>query len=241
MSCTTGRSDPRRSPTDFYATPEWCTKAVCRWIKQHENVLYDNSLVPLSILDPGAGTGAILRVLYSEWPNAELTSIEIDDQLCALMRDNPPDHVVGRPSRTHMLWADFLQHGLLFKPHYDLCVCNPPFSGPNGEDYALAFIEHAMSMCSVGAFLVRLNWLAAAPTKEKAARYEYLKEHPPCVLVLGKRPSFTKRMKMVVDKKTGKLVKRTTSTDGTEYAWIVFGVPGTEGRWELLDAEEGRP
>ena len=226
MSATIGRGDPRRPATDFYETPEWCTRAVCRWLKKNacnnmpwEAFDEDGRGTPMTILDPGAGSGAITRVLHREWPEAAVWAIEVDPKLIQSIVSGRAEPRVG----VHCI--DFLDinnawPSLCPGQRFDLTVCNPPFSGPHGEDYALAFIKRAMSMSRVGAFLVRLNWLAAAPTPKKRERYEYLKVNPPCVLVLGKRPSFT-----------GK------GTDATEYCWLIWGVLETAGRWELLDAE----
>lgn len=233
MSATRGLNSPARHPSEFYATPEWCTRAVVKWLRA--NCSWPMSGEPMSILDPGAGTGAITRVLYSEWPNAEITAVEMDKQLCEKLRVNYPEKPAGRRERCHMIQCDFLDYRPMER--YDLCVCNPPYSGPDGEDYALQFVCWAMASSHVGAFLVRLNWLAAAPTKKKAARYEFLTAHAPCVLILGRRPSFGKHTKMVQSSKTGRMVKRTTTTDGTEYCWVVFGLPDTRSRWEILDCE----
>lgn len=209
MSATRGQHE-NRPAGDFYETPAWCTRALIRWLVSWG--LGNHSInAPNRILDPGAGTGAITRVLRETWPTAVIQAWDID---------------VARLDRnewaTDPMYHDFLK--LDFGPYqwpFDLCVCNPPYSGPKGEDLALAFIKRAMEISKVGAFLVRLNWIAAAPTKKKQARYEYLKENPPGVLVLGKRPSFT-----------GK------GTDATEYCWLILGIEDFQGRWELLDLKE---
>lgn len=232
MSRTKGHSDPRRSEADFFETPEWCVRAICEWLHAHSCVLQVSEteyqcLIPYksSILDPGSGTGAITGVLREEWPMSYIEGVEVDHARVVACREAVP--VLAHPDgqSTNIVEADFLtaQDRRPGEP-FDLCVCNPPFSGPHREDLALAFIERAMSMSKVGAFLVRLNWLAAAPTKQKLARYKYLKAHPPCVLVMGKRPIF-----------------RGEHGDSCEYCWLVFGLPGTEGRWELLDCGGGKP
>lgn len=199
MSVTRGQHESRPEG-DFYETPEWCTRAIAKWLKAH------GIDTPQTILDPGAGSGAITQVLREEWKDAYITAIDLHGS----------SRLVKYADEVYVK-HDFLTASLDPGPQ-DLCVCNPPFSNAKKEDMVLAFIRHAMDWCLVGAFLTRLNWLAAAPTKKKGPRYEYLKGHQPSVLVLGKRPSFT-----------GK------GTDATEYCWLVWGIKSMAGRWEILE------
>lgn len=237
MSRTIGHSDPRRPATDFYETPEWCTRAVCRWLMDHVYGLAwatGGVASPATILDPGAGSGAISRVLRQKWPEAFIDLVDCDAKHEPALRKFIDSNVGSGTYQSLLSYqiVDFLLAGVSGGyvpsvngvPPFDPCVCNPPFSGPHREDLAFAFIEKAMRFSKVGAFLTRLNWLAAAPTKAKRERYRYLKANPPCVLVMGRRPSFTQG-----------------GTDATEYCWLVWGVPGTESRWEMLDCGWEKP
>lgn len=78
---------------------------------------------------------------------------------------------------------------------YDACVMNPPFT------LALDFVQWGMLHARKVCVLLRLNWLASRK------RRDFLREHTPDVYVLSKRPSFTPDGK----------------TDGTDYAWMIWG------------------
>lgn len=76
---------------------------------------------------------------------------------------------------------------------YAAIVTNPP--------YALAeeFIRKSIQIAPVVAMLLRLNWLGSQK------RVAFLREYPPSVYVLPRRPSFTGG-----------------GTDACEYAWFVW-------------------
>lgn len=91
----------------------------------------------------------------------------------------------------------------------DLLVLNPPFS--KALDFVVRAIDWSKQHRADAAVLLRLGWMAGQ--KRKAIHVA----NPSDVFVLSKRPSFTGDSK----------------TDGTEYAWFVWG-PGRGGRWSVL-------
>lgn len=209
MSCTIGHSDPRRPANDFYETPAWCTRALLAYLDKHK--LAPKVHGELSILDPGAGTGAISKVLRAWRPNANIWAIENDLALSETLQGAACKYNFGMVGG-----GDFF----LVKCIYDLIVCNPPYSGPNREDLAMRFVEHGRKIASQAWFLLRLNWL------ESQGRAEYFREigNRPMVLVLPRRPSFTSNGR----------------TDGTGYAWMGWGLYDMfRGTWDVLDIDAG--
>ena len=149
----TGRGLHVRHPDDYYSTPAWCTRAILPWLSVSERVL-----------DPCAGTGAIMRVATEFW-GSRVLGIEID-----------PD----RASECGAKCADALEP----ETFWGECavVTNPPYA------LAMPFVERALTNAHGAhdvAMLLRLNWLAS----QKRAAFH--RAHPCDVYVLPKRPSFT--------------------------------------------------
>lgn len=86
-------------------------------------------------------------------------------------------------------------------------LSNPPYSK------AQQFIEQGLAYTKRVAYLLRLNFLADG----RKGRAGFAEKHKPGVFVLPNRPSFDG-----------------WGTDGTEYAWFVFGDPEVSGRWFSL-------
>jgi hypothetical protein len=173
-----------RPKLDFFETPAWCVHALLRGV----------SIGGGTILDAGAGRGAITRVLRGlENPQRSkltvVTGIEINPALAAEARDE------GLPVAT----GDFLQilkQPLLpaFDP-VDVVIGNPPFRF--AEDFVLAAMRRA---CRV-IFLLPLGFLASQ------GRAAFLRQNMPDVYILSKRPSFTKNGRH----------------DRIDYAWFDWG------------------
>ncbi len=143
---------------DFYETPAWAIHAVFPVLPVVEGVT--------RILDPGCGTGAILRELGAAFPENEVLGLEKDRarfEECARSTDLPVE------------LGDFFHH----HERYDLIVSNPPYA------YALEFVQHALTLAPVVCMLLRLPWLAGQ------ARAQWQRENPSQVNVLPRRPSFT--------------------------------------------------
>lgn len=146
-----------RPMLDFYETPSWAIRAVFGWLPPLEGK---------RILDPGCGTGAILREVGAAFPESEVLGLEKDRarfEACQASTDLP------------VVLGDFCHHS----EKYDLIISNPPYS------YAIEFVQHALSLAPVVCMLLRLPWLASM------RRAEWHRENPAHVCVLPKRPSFT--------------------------------------------------
>lgn len=175
---------------DFYETPAWCVRALLPHLPACSRVL-----------DPCVGKGAILSALG--WPPRSW-GIELDPALAAVASESCP--VVVRDALAPDPWLLDVAEG-----NAQLVVMNPPYL------FAEDFVERALAEVAPGgtvAALLRLGFL------EGQARASFHREHPADVLVLSRRPSFTRR-----------------GTDASAYGWFVYG-PGRGGRWQLLDGGE---
>lgn len=211
MSRTKGKNDPDRPKLDFYETPEWAIRAIIPTL---------SFLVPepKRILDPGAGRGAITRVLHNRWPTAEIFAVEKQEEfqgeLLAVKKKSGSGNI-------HISNDDFLnlQTG---EGYFDLCVCNPPYTGSMGEDLALEFVKKARQLSRISVFLLRLHWLAS----QRRAKWFHADglRNMPFVAILSKRPSF-----------------RGKGTDAAEYAWMIWADKlhvlrriHLHGRWDII-------
>lgn len=143
---------------DFYETPEWATKAII------SELLKTGLIIP--VLDPCAGTGAILRVLRRYYPPALVGGLELNVELAK----DDPWIVVANALAVH--W-----------PGYQTVIMNPPYS------MALAFVNYALAELrprnGTVAALLRLGMLSSQ------RRADFWRRNPADVYVLPRRPSFT--------------------------------------------------
>ncbi len=146
-----------RPMLDFYETPSWAIRALAPVLPVKEGD---------RILDPGCGTGAILRTIGAMYPENEIVGLEKEEGRFLAAQDSTDLPVVQ---------GDFFQH----RETCDVIVSNPPYS------HALEFVQHALTLAPVVAMLLRLPWLASIK------RAEWHRENPARVCVLPKRPSFT--------------------------------------------------
>ena len=138
-----------------------------------------------SWLEPAVGGGAIVGAVAA-WRGAR--------------SERPPEWTTAdiRPEVRPDICCDYtLGWGWPGPARFDLVITNPPFS------LAYEFARVAMRMSDCVILLVRLGWLAS----EKRA--EWLRDHPPRLLVLPNRPRF------VAGKHT---------TDQTDYGWLCWGL-----------------
>ncbi len=146
-----------RPMLDFYETPSWAIRAICPWLPVGEGT---------RILDPGCGTGAILRAVGAYFPENEILGLEKDEarfRACEASTELPVMH------------GDFFT----YREKHDLIISNPPYS------HALEFVQHAMTLAPVVCMLLRLPWIAS---QRRAAWHRENLSH---IHVLPKRPSFT--------------------------------------------------
>ncbi len=146
-----------RPMLDFYETPSWAIRAIAPVLPVKEGD---------RILDPGCGTGAIIRELGAMYPENEITGLEIE-----------PGRFEAASASTDLpvMQVDFFKH----HDRCDVIVSNPPYS------QAIEFVQHALTLAPVVCMLLRLPWLASQ------RRAEWHRENPAHVCVLPKRPSFT--------------------------------------------------
>lgn len=146
-----------RPMLDFYETPSWAIRAIGPHLPIGTST---------RILDPGCGTGAILRAIGALFPENEILGLEKDEtrfHACRASTELPVAH------------GDFFQH----TEKHDLIISNPPYS------HALEFVQHAMTLAPVVCMLLRLPWIASQ------RRAEWHRENLCQINVLPKRPSFT--------------------------------------------------
>jgi predicted RNA methylase len=162
---TTGKIDATRLKHDNYETPFWVVEAMVPALKR----IVRN---PRDILDAGAGTGNIGRVIRDAYPQASLVGVE-KRRLRARALQAIYDNYVQ---------VDFLNMfpaGVYYEAVCDLCVMNPPYK------LAFEFIDHAMSLSRITVALLKLDFLASQ------GRADWMRKHTPAVYVIPKRPSFT--------------------------------------------------
>jgi hypothetical protein len=154
----------RRSPADFYATPEWCVRRLLETV----------TLPGGAWLEPAAGDGAIVRAVQRPNVNWDLWELRPSER-AALQKSDP---------RARINVGDFLEAaraGGLRRKRYAVAITNPPFR------LAQEFIDGCLACADNVVMLLRLNYLASK------ARWEFMSTHTPDVYVLPNRPSFTGR------------------------------------------------
>ena len=118
-----------RKDTQYYPTP----KDVLRFTDYFIPYEYD---AHIKILEPSAGEGAILDFLKDEFPNAELSAVEIN-----------PKHVSKLKKKGYAVTCgNFLEY--VPDLRFDLIVMNPPF------EEGVQHIMHAYSLLKVGGTVV---------------------------------------------------------------------------------------
>lgn len=156
-------------PSEYYSTPDWVTDLL---IEQPEikELLESRSL---SLLEPCAGSGAIVDVINSayhhRWDLVELREEERAGLGC-LARDYQNSSQAFCP-------LDFSHFAMPYS--YDAVITNPPFS------LFEPFLEKSLSHSDVVIMLLRQGVLGS----EK--RHDLWQRHRPMQLTMSRRPSFT--------------------------------------------------
>lgn len=158
----------QRSESDNYPSPPW---TVHRLI---ENPRAQASLSPGEWLEPGAGSGSIIRAVntFAGKPEIRWTALELREECNSdLVESVGPNGVV-------------LIENYLSPPtdsrlgEYAVAMGNPPYR------LAEQFIERSLEVSKVVCFLLRVNFLASAE------RNTFMRSNTPDIYVLPNRPSF---------------------------------------------------
>lgn len=150
-----------RRDDDYYATPEWMTRALLRR-------LCGGWWIGGRVIEPAVGDGAIVRAVSAVHKDVEWMTNDI------VQRDPMmPDFLLD--ARNRGSWQTFLA-----KDGIGTCITNPPF------DVSFDIAEHAYEHVEHGlALLLRLSWLE--PTEDRGP---WLKAHPPTGLIVMPRHDF---------------------------------------------------
>ena len=150
-----------RKPHDFYATP----------ISAIEKILQNFNFDHMTILEPSAGNGNIIKVLREKYIDTNITAMEIREE----EKDN-----LQQVSDTVII-GDFLTTE--FTDTYDVIIGNPPYS------LAKEFMEKCFTVAHENTKIIMLLRTAFLESK---ARYSFWQQYPLSGLyVLSQRPSFT--------------------------------------------------
>jgi hypothetical protein len=196
MSATgRNRKGKERREADFYPTPAFCT-----------NALLAERDFGRVILDPAAGTGAVLDVV-AEWEKYsgiyfQTDGIELD-----------PDRAKIAHNRGHRIACDDAL--TLSWPFCSAVITNPPYS--LASEFVSRFISQKTDpktgeLSCPGAFLLPLSFLGSE------SRAAFHRGFPSDIYVLPRRPSFT----------------GDGQTDAEVYAWFVWSA-NSGGKWKVLE------
>lgn len=203
-------SGPREA--DYYPTPAWAVEAVA-------DLILDSRPKDMPVIyEPGAGEGAILRVLRAHGAAPDhLRGCELRDEAAQICRADGL-----------MVWTmDFLKERPAVTSDIGVFPANPPYGGR--ENLAQKFIMRALDLAHDGASvwaLLRINWLLDG--EASCGRQTWMRTGPgtPNVYALNRRPSFTGDGR----------------ADATTYAWMqwVKGFPFLNPTFRIIDCHEGR-
>jgi hypothetical protein len=160
--------DTKRVDLDMYPTPTWVTLEAMPFLPP---------LPGLDILEPGAGTGAIVDVLRRHGAQRErLRAVELDPVRFWRLRQQHRD--LG----DKLIQTDYLRYAASTYDKYDLIITNPPYSV--AHPYIRASLRLLKPRGTV-AMLLRVNFMGG----QKRATWH--RENRSDIKVLSRRPSFT--------------------------------------------------
>lgn len=201
----TGRRDIRLAD-DFYQTPPWTFE----WFEETIENYIPMAAGPKTILEPGAGSGGLVRELHRCFPDATIVAVEKRAECHDMLCEAGADHVIMGDFENEDNQAMVRDLG-----PYDLVLGNPPYGGPKHikgvgrnphYELWLRFVKICMGMMEPWA---RLAFLLRTGILEGADRNEWIRTNVPDVHVLPKRPKFTG-----------------TGSDSATYAWMVWSPGG---------------
>jgi phospholipid N-methyltransferase len=130
---------PVKNADAFFPTPQQIVRRMLR----ATDILTDPER-GWSVLEPSAGTGAIIDGLRAVAPNARVTAVESNAQRAALLR--------GKGITVHE--ADFLAWTSGWD--FEVVLMNPPFAVPGWPRAYIAHIERAWRLVTPGGSLVAI-------------------------------------------------------------------------------------
>lgn len=188
--------------TEFFPTPSHVAKHMLHSLKLVPDDAFDRTADPeqrqhladafasaalkdMLILDPSAGSGALLDAAYAimEGPEKPYGRRRFPLDNLHAVEHNPDLQAVLKEKKYQVVGSDFLQ----FHPtlHYDLILMNPPFS--NGDEHLL----HAWDIMREGRIVCLLNaQTIRLPHTERRKRLKALIEQHGTVEYMG--PAFAK-------------------------------------------------
>jgi len=156
------KKDTKRMKADAYPTPPWCVDRLLE--------VEDLDLPGGEWLEPGGGTGNIIRAVSAKRADVKWHTVEVRRQCQKGLVE-----AVGQADRVAI--GDFLQMPVP-KTKYKVAFTNPPFS------LAREFVEKSLHFADRVVMLLRLAFL------ETDTRADFLRGNMPDVYVLPDRPSF---------------------------------------------------
>lgn len=112
-----------RLKDDFYQTPPWAFE----WFESYlRAAVVSPTMRPVErILEPGAGTGGLVRELHRVWPDASIVAVEKRPECREHLHEAGAEHVVIGDFENEVVQANVSGLG-----PYDLILGNPPYGGP---------------------------------------------------------------------------------------------------------------
>lgn len=150
---------PQKNPLGFFPTPQWLANELC----ERAGVRYLRGEQDVRLLEPSAGTGAIMRAMRDFAPDAAIDAVELDAKRAGLLRRAYEDTASVR-----IFESDFL--GWLKVRQYDAIVMNPPFAVESDPLAYIAHIRHAHAMLKPGGRLASVAPISADFRTDKRTR-----------------------------------------------------------------------
>jgi len=208
----TGRGGIRLKD-DFYQTPPWAFE----WFEEDfRQIMVDYDIKEPLILEPGAGSGNLVRELRRVFPVLQAGS---RSRIVAVEKRPECEPMLSSAGARHVVVGDFegeetartlVEIASPYRQSYsfDLVLGNPPYGGKKTKTnphYGIwqRFVQRGLELLAPNGVLIFLLRLAVLETKE---RNRWIRTHMPDVYVLPKRPAF----------------RGGSSTDSTAYAWMVW-------------------
>jgi hypothetical protein len=204
MQATLFEPDPTYGDElDFYSTPPWAVEAILPFIPRGER---------WALLEPAAGTGALLDVLIPALPGIEAAwAIELHAARFKELDRKHPNVCVLRDD----FFAQTTVHRLFQEhPARKLIPLNPPYSSPY-EGIGLDFVEKSIELAGPEGFVAALLPLDFATGVERCARIH--DKYRGSVYPLRRRPDFGGEF-------SGK----------RPFAWFTFDLAEPKSEWRVI-------